>query len=325
MVVAIRTDNGELVSSDELPLIENPAKYQYTCRECSVPMFPASFRPENIIAAHFRVYSSTPHTADCSVVASSPMQRQASTQRITSKNGFPLTYPSVFNRQTEARKENQDENATTGKARQQRGSNSSSHNPQQQVTPPSTTSSFSKVVRSYFDFPFDKDRALNFEGVKGKTYEEVFHKIENTKGNQYYRLHPSEEKQGCTKVFYAPLARQDKKKTNKFFLNIPLFAGRWNKSSNSYQNQYTLRIQRNKENRKSFVNLINKLNKAIDTVNNHYDKQTVTLVFVGRQQTPPDDTYTFYPDENLQLIDFISHPTKQHIFNPSLHKEKKTL
>lgn len=291
------TELRRLVTSEELYVIANVKSLNYSCAECNIQLLPCSFlKNVNLRKPYFKTRKGIHHKQDCDVEGESKIRSKGATARLTSSEGFPLPYPNRF-------KIKKDDLVDPLVATESQGMDTKRPNRKNADRPNSDgrnsnyeTTSFRSVVNQYFDFPFDRDRALFFEGVTGNTYNTVFKKIISTRGKQQFLIQGDAQK-----VYYASLPWKLCKVDNEI-LNIELSPGRWVERDSKRINEraYYLELNLSSWPKQNKTRFLNEYKKIIELVRGTDRK--VAIAFVGVQDTI-DDFFRFHSTDR-RLIAF---------------------
>ncbi|WP_144208058.1 hypothetical protein [Shewanella donghaensis] len=289
-----------LVTNEELYILENVKALDFVCDECAIELIPCSFKKAvNLRRPYFKTKPKTEHEAYCYAKATSKIKEQGKTARITGDEGFPLAYPNRFNLAAVKSLKVGATSADNGSAAN--GDNSvlvtSSNKPKSKKSN-YVTSSFQSIVDQFFNFPYDRDRELLFEGVEGKQYRQIFQKVINPIGKQKFRFQTETEQ---NKVFYSTLA-WDKPQIEDDKIIIKLSAGWWQKVDDKSKNLRPYFIEANTSGWTAVVkeNFINRLSQILELVKGSNKK--ALIAFVGKQDQQ-QDFYRFYVNES-KLICF---------------------
>lgn len=289
----------KVITNEDLYLLDNVKSYNFVCDECGIPLIPCSYKKAvNLRKPYFKTGKNAEHQSDCYAKATSKIREQAKTARIATDEGFPLTYPNRFNLSaSSSTKHLVDEiQQESGKVQSVRaGLNSSKKN---QLKQNYVTSSFQTLVDQYFNFPFDRDRELSFDGINGSQYRDIFQKINNPIGKQKFRFQTETSE---AKVFYSTLS-WDKPDITENKIVIKLSAGWWQEIAGKKQNvrPYFVEVNIQQWSDKTISKFVERL-KQIQQLVKGTDKKAM-MVFVGEQDRD-SDFYRFECDE-VRLINF---------------------
>lgn len=191
-----------IVTSEELYLIESPSLLHFVCDECEVELIPCSYvKDVNLRKPYFRTKSPENHKQGCSAEGDSKIRSKGASSRLTNAEGFPLAYPNKFKLRKDDLTDDSNIEAKETKAIKTSSKSTGNSPPKDRKKISYETTSFRSIVNQYFDFPFDRDRPLSFEGVKGSTYSDVFSRINSTIGKQQYRIQGTDRK-----IYYGVLS-----------------------------------------------------------------------------------------------------------------------
>lgn len=279
---------GRVVTSEELYILEDVKSLNYSCDECSVELLPCSFLKDvNLRKPYFKTRKGVHHKQDCDVEGDSKIRSKGATARLTSSEEFPLAYPNRFKIQKDDIAETQVATEHLGiGTRRPRRTNSERIDSSGRKSNYVTTS-FRLVVNQYFDFPFDRDRALFFESVAGNSYNKIFKKITSTRGKQKFLMQGDDQK-----VYYASLPWKLCKEDGDI-LKIELSPGRWVERDGKRINEAPYYLEINflnwpKQSKKKFLNEYKKVTELVRGTN-----RKVAIAFVGEQDTS-DDFFRFH-------------------------------
>ncbi|WP_076540975.1 hypothetical protein [Shewanella sp. UCD-KL21] len=288
-----------IVTNEELYILDNVKSLNFVCDECAVALIPCSYKKAvNLRRPYFKTSKNVEHKQHCYAKASSKIKQQGKTSRLSSDEGFPLAYPNRFNL-TAAKSVKAVSNTEIAAADVNHLSMSKTAKDVSRKRKANyVTSSFQSIVDQYFDFPFDRDRALTFEGVQGQQYGQIFTKIVNPVGKQKFRFQTDNND---TKVFYSTLA-WDKPQVEADYIMIKLSAGWWQKVDNKNKNlrPYFVKIQTSAWPEAVKTNFVKRLTQIRELVKGT-DKKAL-VAFVGKQDQQ-EDFYRFFAEE-AKLISF---------------------
>ncbi len=206
----------EIVEADDLKLLAHVDTYGYVCHghECGIQVFPRSYRPENLLRAHF--FAKTAHTATCDVTGeddlrargkkgsiakeleTSPGLSPASLRLIDTRVVMsPLAVPGGGNSRGGSC------SATSGEAR---------HKPAGRRA----ANSIRPICRAFLEFPYDRHLPLHIDGINTTTYQTVFKRLRS----EGIKTFPQQ------RIFYEKLAWGVAQESEDGLL-IPLDAGEW--------------------------------------------------------------------------------------------------
>lgn len=276
-----------VVTSEELYIIENVKSKNYVCNGCSIALLPCSFDKEkNLRKPYFKTRKGIHHDIGCGAEGLAKIRKRGATSRLSTTEGFPLAYPNRF-------KTKINDVANSPVSVELEGSTPSRSNKVRNEGRDTSirksnyeTTSFKSIVNQYFDFPFDRDRELNFEEVVGDSYNQIFKKILSTRGKQQFLIQGEAQK-----VYYAPLSWKRCKEDNDN-IKIELSPGRWVEQDGKQKNERPFYLEINfakwpKQTKTKFLNEYDK----ITTLVRGTDKKAA-IAFVGKQDTN-DDYFRF--------------------------------
>lgn len=287
-----------VVTSEELYIIENVKSLNFICDFCEIELLPCSFQKEvNLRKPYFKTRKGINHKQGCDAEGQASIRTKGATTRLTSSEGFPLSYPNRF----KLRKDDVVDSKTivdlaSATKINKPSNNTNDNNSSKSRKTQFETTSFKSVVNQYFDFPFDRDRNLSFEGVDGNTYKDIFKKIVSTRGNQQFLIQGEE-----VKVYYASLPWKIGSENNDI-LKIELSPGRWviKDEKKTNESPYYLQIDFNDWPKQTKTKFLNEYNKVINLVRGT-DKKAA-IAFVGKQDLD-GDFFRFFPIDR-RLIAF---------------------
>lgn len=91
MESACNKHTGEIVDAEQLWTIDPVDPIGYECRGCGAPATPCSYRPENKVRPYFSAKDG--HNAGCDVEGEVELVKRARKQRISTRAGFPGSFP----------------------------------------------------------------------------------------------------------------------------------------------------------------------------------------------------------------------------------------
>lgn len=283
-----------LVTSEELYIIENVKSLYFFCDECGIELRPCSFlKGVNLRKPYFKTRKEASHKIGCYAEGDYKIRLKGILSRLTSSEGFPLAYPNRF----KLRKEDTIEqpNLTVPSKVSSRRCNQKNRREREFTGQKSNfeTTSFKSIVNQYFDFPFDRDRQLFFEGVDGTSYDQVFKKIKSTQGKQQFLIQGD-----INKVYYAPLSWKLCHENNGI-IKIELSPGRWVEKDGKRKNEepYYLEINFSSWPKQSKTKFLNEYKSVTELVRGT-DKKAV-IAFVGIQDTKKDSFKFHVIDRHL--------------------------
>ncbi|MCL1065597.1 hypothetical protein L2735_02075 [Shewanella olleyana] len=290
---------NKIVTNEDLYVLENVKSYQFVCDECGVSLIPCSYKKSvNLRKPYFKTGKNAEHKAGCYAKATAKIREQAKTSRISTEEGFPLAYPNRFNLAAvksakfiheELINEEPSDSKRIGAQNISSAANAGHTKTKQNYV----TSSFQTLVDQYFNFPFDRDRELTFEGIKGNQYQQIFQKINNPIGKQKFRFQTAEPE---TKIFFSILS-WDKPEIDNNIIKIKLSAGWWQQSAGKKKNLRPYFVEINTEGWQASV--LTKFTERLAQIRELVkgtDKKAL-MAFVGEQDRE-EDFYRFTCDES---------------------------
>ncbi|WP_285162604.1 hypothetical protein [Shewanella goraebulensis] len=285
---------NKLITNEDLYLLDNVKSYSFECDECGVSLIPCSYKKAvNLRKPYFKTGKNTEHRTDCYAKATSKIREQAKTSRISTDEGFPLAYPNRFNLVSARSIKPVDVLVNNEQREFQAGRLTASSSSQKKEKRNYLTSSFQTIVDQYFNFPFDRDRQLTFEGISGNHYQDVFQKINNPIGKQKFRF---QTEQAQTKIFFSTLS-WDKPEISDDKIKIKLSAGWWQESEGKKKNLRPYFVEINTQGWQTNVltKFIERLVQIRELVKGT-DKKAL-MAFVGEQDRE-EDFYRFTCSES---------------------------
>lgn len=278
---------GRVVTNEELYFIENVKSLNYSCDECDIELLPCSFlKGVNLRKPYFKTRKGIHHKQGCDAEGDLKVRLKGASTRLTSSEGFPLAYPNRFKIKKDDVVESPEATGSQGIEKRRPNRNTVGRADSNGRKSNYETTSFRSVVNQYFDFPFDRDRVLFFEGVVGNTYSMVFKKITSTRGKQKFLIQGNVQK-----VYYASLPWKLCEVDNET-LKIELSPGRWIELDSKRINErpYYLEINFSNWPKKSKTKFLNEYKKVTELVRGSDRK--AAIAFVGEQDTS-DDFFRF--------------------------------
>lgn len=285
----------KIITSEELYLIDAPSSLSFVCDECEVELKPCSYvKNINLRKPYFRTKPGESHLVGCSAEGDCNIKAKGATKRLTGSEGFPLDYPNRF----KLRKDDLIDDATAeiGLVRPAKGTRKPNGNIGFENKNKSTyeTTSFRSIVKQYFDFPYDRDRPLAFEGIEGNTYDEVFSKIKSTTGKQQFLI------QGKERKVYHGILSWSSHETVDGGIRIPLSAGRWVEQDGKRTNErpFYVEIIFDSWPKQTLTKFVNTYKETLDLVRGTNTK--AVIAFVGHQDVD-GDYFRFYAENRLLI------------------------
>ena len=294
---ARRIDTGEVITSEDLYLIENVGSLSFCCDTCNTSLVACSYKKDvNLRKPYFKISPGAYHQSWCDAEGVASTKKKGLSSRLTSNEGFPLSYPNHFKRRNEGISEPTIAPNTDGVTNRRIRAKAKDDGEQKRNKTNYETSSFKAIVNEFFAFPHDRDRALFFEGVSGATYATVFKGIENTIGKQVYRKQGEE----C-KVYYSTLSWKTAHVENDV-IRIDLSRGRW--VDKKQVTPYSVEIDMSDWPKQTQTKFLNRYQKILETVRR--TKQKAVIAFVGKQDVQ-DDYFRFYAEDRLLIAFKLFH------------------
>jgi len=206
----------EIVEADDLKLLEHVDTYGYVCHghECGIQVFPRSYRPQNLLRAHF--FAKTAHPATCDVAGEDDLRARGKKGSIakeleTSPGLSPASLRLIDTRGLA------DPFAAPAGSHSQSGNRSTApRETRQKPAGRRAANSIRPICRAFLEFPYDRHLPLQIDGIQTTTYQTVF-KMLRSGGIEAF---PQQ------RIFYAELAWQAAQESDDGLL-IPLDAGEW--------------------------------------------------------------------------------------------------
>ncbi len=170
---------GQIVSAEDLWAIENIEEQGYVCRGCGIPAIPASYRPKNLVRAHFRFRQD--HKYGCDVGGEIELIAKGRKNRLsTPRDGFPAPYPSSLKLLGPRPKVDPMLPIIDNEVKQ------GARKPPEEVPTDDNTSmrkrnwaanTIRPICKDFVNFPYDRDRELSIDGIEGSNYLTIFKKL----------------------------------------------------------------------------------------------------------------------------------------------------
>ncbi len=285
------------VTSEELYIIDDVSSKNFSCETCSIELIPCAFQPNvNLVKPYFRTQKGVHHKEFCDADGKFALRKKGETSRLTDLNGFPLSYPNRFKLKSDDVSDTNDEGDSVASLNTSSRNNSDSTSGPISTKHNFETSSFQSIVNQYFDFPYDRDRELKFDGLTGSSYQEIFKKIVSTKGKQQFYIQGK-----IKKIYFSSLPWKISKEENNI-LQLELHSGRWVKvdGKNIKEKPFYLQIDFTAWPPKSKSRFLNEYKKTIELVRSTNRK--AAIAFVGTQDTTGD--FFRFNVEHRKLIAF---------------------
>nr|WP_314266771.1 hypothetical protein [uncultured Moellerella sp.] len=221
----------EIVEAEDLWLLDSVDTGGYICWGCGITMYPAAWEKDKKVRAYFKKKRHTQHHHECDADAESTVIRQGQKESVRNiLDSAPGLMPSglkLIEQRPVVELGIAGDGSKSSSMRSVSSASGEGNSPERQSR--RQVNSIRNICRAFIRFPYDRRMSLNIPSIKGKTYSEVFKKLER-------KIQPYPE----PKIFYAELlwnkfAEYDEK------LIIPL-SGEWaedesgkHKPSRSYQ------------------------------------------------------------------------------------------
>ena len=272
MDVARDRKTGEIVSSDELLLLQNVDNQGYSCIGCSVKATPCSYTKHNKKRPYFRFDENIVHDADCFIVEDKYQHFKSEGRNI---EGYPNSYPNKMVIKNETIKKL---SSISGKGLPKIGNNlnekehkPSSHN--------YSVNTLFPIIKTYLHTrkEYRSILQLSIPEIVGENYSEVIWSL------------PNEIKFLAKKIRYSKIYLPKPYKLTDDILEINLLQGKW--ENNKSVKLYKLVI----DIKKWPVNKIEYITRQIESAINEHNEETTKNVyafFIGNQ----------YDSERLEVI-----------------------
>jgi hypothetical protein len=209
----------EIVEAEDLKLLEHVDTYGYVCHGygCGVQVFPRSFRPENLVRAHFQLKS--PHEPGCDVkgedaIVSRGAKGSVQQELETSPGLSPARLHLV-----ETRRVINPELAPTDRQTQIIGRAVSTGISTERPVGRRPANSIRPICRAFLLFSYNRHLSLHIDGIDTTTYQTVFKKLRSNGFERFLQQ----------RIFYAELAWQAVEECAEHLI-IHLNAGEWHAS-----------------------------------------------------------------------------------------------
>lgn len=221
---------SEIVEAEDLKLLEHVDTYGYICHghECGIPAYPRSYRPENLLRAHF--YVKTQHAPSCDVAGENELRSRGKRVSVANElETIPGLSPSGL--QLVDSREVSDDHSLRDRVKSESSPRFVSEDQGNQRKPIGRrpANSIRPICRAFTEFPYDRHLPLHINGIETRTYQTVFKKLPND-GLQIFPRR---------RIFYAELAWQAAQNTAEELI-VPLNAGEWHEKK---LKPYTIVIQ----------------------------------------------------------------------------------
>lgn len=203
----------EIVEAEDLKLLAVVNTYGYQCTGCDTQAFPRSYRPENLVRAHF--YFLAPHGQDCETEGESKVIAQGKRGSVqkeleTSPGLSPARLQLIDTRTIVDPALPRTEQETQSEGRQDSKGNTTRREGRR------AANSIRPICRAFLGFPYDRHLSLDVPGVTPTTYQTAFKKLRSE----------GLERFAHARVFYGELAWSQAIESPEH-LTISLNAGEW--------------------------------------------------------------------------------------------------
>ena len=184
---------GEIIDAEQFWIINPVDPLGYECRGCGAQATPCSYRPENKVRPYFSAKDG--HNTGCDVEGEVELVKRARKQRVTTREGFPGSFPNrLVLRDTRAVVDpDGSPTAPEGDGGRRTGSNGSSETRRDRHWAAHT---IRPICRTFINYPFDRDLPLAVPAVAADTYQRVFRSLKSDQVVQYPE----------PRLFYAPVS-----------------------------------------------------------------------------------------------------------------------
>ncbi|NKQ09078.1 hypothetical protein [Pseudomonas sp. SST3] len=211
-----------IIEAEDLKLLAVVDTYGYQCTGCDTQAFPRSYRPENLLRAHFQIRD--PHGPNCKAEGESKILAQGKSgsvqQELETYPGLSPARLQLIDTRTivdpalpriEKQTQSVGRQDTTGNTARREGRRAAN--------------SIRPICRAFLCFPYDRHLSLEVPGVAPTTYQTAFKKL-RSKGFELFAQ---------ARVFYGELAWSHAVESSEH-LTISLNAGEWaDKKLSPYQ------------------------------------------------------------------------------------------
>lgn len=203
----------EIVEAEDLKLLAVVDTYGYQCTGCNTQAFPRSYRPGNLVRAHFQIRD--PHGPDCESEGESKviaLGKRASVQKEleTSPGLSPARLELIDTRTIIDATLPRTEQQTQSVGRQNPTGNTARREGRR------AANSIRPICRAFLFFPHDRHLSLEVPGVAPRTYRTAFKKLRSEGIERFAHV----------RVFYGELAWSQAVESPEH-LTISLNAGEW--------------------------------------------------------------------------------------------------
>jgi len=224
----------ELVEAEELWNMETVDSDAYTCRGCSIQVFPASYdKARNKKRPYFSLGPVNEHEAGCDVDGEAKAIKRAQKERLGTPEGFPVPFPSKLTLTDERPSEKSGADSPGDPADGQARSRSVGVGPTPKRHHGHTVKTIRPASRAFINFPNDRDSLpLDIPGVPGKTYAKVF---------WYIASKSPEPFQMPVHLYYAPIRWKADPVVADTHCELTLNSGEWDAAKNSFKSLYRIK------------------------------------------------------------------------------------
>ena len=274
---------GEIVDAEQLWIINPVDPMCYECRGCSAQATPCSYRPENKVRPYFSAKDG--HNAGCDVEGEVALVKRARKQRVTTREGFPGSFPNRLvlrdTRPVSSPDGSPTAQASDGGRRTE--SNGSSERCRDRYWAAQT---IRPICRTFINYPFDRDLPLAVPSVTADTYQRVFRSLKSDQVIQYPE----------PRLFYAPISWKASIADDDR-LEIQLSYGEWKERKLTRPYRVRMDWKDWSAAKRNYVS------REIETARSEYmaakkrgDKEKGWLFFIGRQNE--SDSTLFHVDDH---------------------------
>lgn len=235
MDIARNLHTDELVEAEELWELDVVDKDAYACRGCAAKVFPASYdKQRNKRRPYFSIGKLNKHMPGCDVDGEEKIVGRARKERVGSKDGFPMPFPSKLTLSQDrpaVREEGAQPYAMSGVRSAGQGS-APSH--ARKLHHGHTVKTIRPACRTFINFP--NDRAflpLEIPGAPGNTYARLFWFLPNKKPELFKQPRH---------LYYAPIRWKAEPVESESHCELTLNAGEWDTVNKRYNSLCVVRI-----------------------------------------------------------------------------------
>ena len=267
MDVARDRKTGEIVSSDELLLLNTVDNQGYSCIGCSVKATPCSYTKNNKKRPYFRFDESIVHEAECFIVEDKKQYLQLNGKNI---DGYHNSYPNKLVIKNETTK---NVSSISGKG-MSKGEKNSNEKKQKSFHNYSVSTLF-PIIRTYLHTRKENrsDLQLNIPEIIGENYSEAIWSL------------PSEIKPLVNKIRYSKIYLPKPYVITGNILEINLLQGNWENKKPVKLYKLLIEIENWP------VNKIEYITRQIESAINEHKEETAKNVyafFIGKQNENED-------------------------------------